>query len=540
MNRPVPDTGKVVMGRCGAATHYDVLIIGSGPGGSIAAMILASQGRRVLMVDRAEHPRFAIGESSTPIADALLEEIATRYALPQLRSLARWGTWQRELPGVRCGKKRGFSYFYHRSDIPQVRDLSADRLLVAASPSDEVADTHWYRADVDLYLVQAAAELGCEVLQRTEVTRLRRRGRWQIELQVVPNSPLTLDKRLVTADFIVDASGCGRVIASLLRLPTQTAQLATNTRSVFAHYQAVQPMETLLQSWGIDSGGYPFSPDDAAQHHLVNGGWLWCLRFQHGVTSVGWTAPQQHPSWCSHTGDTCVTLPRVLGSLVAQSPILAQMFQRAQPVLVDSVEDKSLPPQSGSGIIGRLQYFCEPLVGEGFAMLPTTASTLDPLHSTGLAHTISGALRVSEILLGPINQQRDRLRRYQRQVESEVRLLDRLISTAYASMHSMERFTAATMIYFAVAIRHEELRLTQPQLAQGEAFWGADQSDVLQIATSACQYLQRVPRDSAWLSTEALASAIQPLLRQLTKVPLLTAAAGGLYGYTFAEDGIGY
>ena len=44
------------------------------------------------------------------------------------------------------------------------------RLLVAASPNDEVADTHWLRADVDQHLALAAAAAGAELLEETEVT----------------------------------------------------------------------------------------------------------------------------------------------------------------------------------------------------------------------------------------------------------------------------------------------------------------------------------------------------------------------------------
>ncbi|MEM8736169.1 MAG: NAD(P)-binding protein, partial [Planctomycetota bacterium] len=89
----------------------DVAIIGSGFSASIAAAALTRAGRRVLMLDRNQHPRFAIGESSTPLADLLIERMAEQFCLPELQKLSRWGIWKRELPQVSCGKKRGFSYF---------------------------------------------------------------------------------------------------------------------------------------------------------------------------------------------------------------------------------------------------------------------------------------------------------------------------------------------------------------------------------------------------------------------------------------------
>ena len=91
-------------------------VIGSGFSGSLLARLLAKRGHSVVLLDRTPHPRFAIGESSTPLADYLLEQIADQYSLPELRSLSRWGTWQRDFPQLRAGKKRGFSYYSHHQN----------------------------------------------------------------------------------------------------------------------------------------------------------------------------------------------------------------------------------------------------------------------------------------------------------------------------------------------------------------------------------------------------------------------------------------
>ena len=71
--------------------RYDIIVVGSGFSGSLLAWILASQGRSVLLIDRSKHPRFAVGESSTPTADFLLAggriSVRSRLSLPRLRSL---------------------------------------------------------------------------------------------------------------------------------------------------------------------------------------------------------------------------------------------------------------------------------------------------------------------------------------------------------------------------------------------------------------------------------------------------------------------
>ena len=49
----------------------------------------------------------------------------------------------------------------------------APRLLVAASPNDEVADTHWYRPDFDQFLAREAEREGIEYLDQTTIEDVR-------------------------------------------------------------------------------------------------------------------------------------------------------------------------------------------------------------------------------------------------------------------------------------------------------------------------------------------------------------------------------
>ena len=81
----------------------DLAIVGSGFAGTLLAMIARRLGRSVLMIERGRHPRFAIGESSTPLANLWLEILADRYDLPRLRPLSQWGTWQASHPHIGCG-----------------------------------------------------------------------------------------------------------------------------------------------------------------------------------------------------------------------------------------------------------------------------------------------------------------------------------------------------------------------------------------------------------------------------------------------------
>src|SRR6266850_43083 len=92
---------------------FDLAIVGSGFGASLMAMIARRLEKSVVLLEKGSHPRFAIGESSTPLANLALEGLARRWDLPRVRPLTKWGSWQKSYPQLACGLKRGFSFFHH-------------------------------------------------------------------------------------------------------------------------------------------------------------------------------------------------------------------------------------------------------------------------------------------------------------------------------------------------------------------------------------------------------------------------------------------
>src|SRR3954468_17729647 len=92
----------------------DLAIVGSGFGGSLLSMVARRLGLRVVLLERGTHPRFAIGESASPLAGVIIEQLAGRYGLPRLAPLAAYGAWRRNYPHVTCGLKRGFTYYKHQ------------------------------------------------------------------------------------------------------------------------------------------------------------------------------------------------------------------------------------------------------------------------------------------------------------------------------------------------------------------------------------------------------------------------------------------
>lgn len=404
---------------------FDIAVVGSGFGGSLTAMIARQLGRSVILIERGRHPRFAIGESSTPLANLLLEEIAREYQLDALLPLTKWGTWQAALPQIACGLKRGFTFYHHELGNEWKADESRrNELLVGASPHDRVADTHWYRADVDHFFVREAQRLGVECVDRTELNAI------EISNDAVHLSGPNFS---TTARFVVDASGPRGFLFRALGLQERPFENFPATQALYTHFENVERWTDLP----CYSGGEPPYPvDDAAVHHIFPGGWIWVLRFNNGITSAGVATMREVKSW-----------DQVLESL----PSVRQQFERAKPVLPFF----HLP---------RVAFRATRAVGPGWAMLPSAAGSIDPLLSTGFPLTLWGVARLAKIM--EQNWEPKALREYERLTFAELDRTANLIARLYSHFDQFDKFCDVAMKYFAAASYAEAARrLNRPDKA---------------------------------------------------------------------------
>lgn len=399
-----------------------VVIIGSGFSGSLLAWILSSRGVDVAIVDAQTHPRFAIGESSTPIADLLLRQLGEKYELQPLCDLSTYGTWKKTHPRLTCGKKRGFSYYHHHDKDGFTEDNVGQRsLLAAASSSDASADTHWYRSEVDDYFFKQAILSGATPYSATSVVDIEPIGN---NYRIVCGGNFTGD---LIAEHIIDASGRAAVTSRLLDKPDRTDELKTKTTATYGHYRGVRSWNDYLQTHGFDTSSDPFDCDEAAQHHTTADGWTWMLRMDNDITSIG---------FCSGVGK--------------QNTF--REYSAFQWMMQDAVQ---VYPAAGEPLVHRprLQAYRDPIVSERIWLMPGAAITLDPLHSTGIAMGIAGVQRIADRLL---SRDPKAISEYETGINNEVHLLDELVSTAYAVIDHPARFHTACMIYFTAAIVSEE------------------------------------------------------------------------------------
>jgi FADH2 O2-dependent halogenase len=446
----------------------DVGILGAGFGGSLMAILLRRIGLRPVLIDRGSHPRFAIGESSTPIADLVLGELSARYDLPRIAPLGKYGTWRRAYPRLTCGLKRGFSYFCHRPGEPFTPNATHDNeLLVAASSSDDASDTHWYRPEFDQLLADEAVREGVEYFDRARITAIGHDPHgWRIEAQRHPtgDQPLAAESTgnsllEIHARFLIDASGDGCVLARHLDIATDPAPLRTRSRAIFAHFEGVRPWHDLLVERGARVTDHPFRCDAAALHHILDRGWMWVLGFgdgdRAGVTSAGFVLDCD--AWPL---DPDKPIQREWDEIMARFPTLAEQFAQATVVA----------PEGGLRRSGRLQRIARRAAGSDWAMLPTTAGIIDALHSTGNAHNLTGIQRLVHLLEEHWGRPGlpAALAEYDRAVRLEIAQIDQLVHGCFVAFRRFELLTAFATWYFVAATTSEERR--RAGVAAGDLF----------------------------------------------------------------------
>jgi FADH2 O2-dependent halogenase len=374
----------------------------------------------------------------------LIEELADRYDLPRLRPFSKWGTWRAAYPHVACGLKRGFSFFRHEPGQRFADDAAhARQLLVAASPNDAIADTHWYRPDFDHWLVREAEAAGVCYLDAASLEA----PTFDLGHPTVEGTREGARFR-VAAKFLVDASGPRGFLWSRLRLGDAPHEWLPPTQALYSHFEGVERWDALVPSGGTP----PYPVDDAAVHHVLPGAWIWLLRFDNGVTSAGVAATDAVArAYGLHEGEHAWT------RLLADYPSVQAQFvaARATRPFVHAP---------------RVAHRTAVVAGRDWALLPSAAGVIDPLLSTGFPLTLLGIGRLAQVLEdtqdGPERQAA--LARYAHDTAEELRVTERLVAALYATMGDFPVFKRLSALYFAAASYAETVRrLGQPERARG-------------------------------------------------------------------------
>jgi FADH2 O2-dependent halogenase len=418
------------------------------------ARVLVVLGYDVVLLERGTHPRIAIGESSTPLANLSLERLGRRYGLADCYRLATHGRWLEHYPDLRCGLKRGFTFYRHHPDQPFAdRGFDSERLLVTASPNDAVADTHWFRSDVDHHFVREAVAVGVDYRDRAELSTME-----TVSSGVRLTGSRNGERFELETAFVIDASGPAGFLARQLAIPSGLERTETRSSLVFSHFSDVRPMRDVVP--GLPPGPYP--DEWAAVHHVIDEGWMYSLGFDHGVTSAGFVLTPRGLAGLpgAETGDAS----RLWTALLERYPTIGRAFADAKPVM---------PLGFRRGIQHRLTRAS----GDRWVLLAHAYAFVDPLFSTGIAWSLRAIERLA-LMFEPHSGARSapnaaELARYDASLDAEADQIDWMVAAAYEGMAHFDLFAAHAMLYFAtVSYAEVRQRLTADDQAAWSGFLG--------------------------------------------------------------------
>lgn len=317
-------------------TETDILIIGAGPSGTVAAAYLRGRGHIVTMVERTRFPRLVVGESLLPLSMGHFEEVGLLPAL--------------DAKGFEV--KAGAKFYRDDSEF----HLSFNDTYTPGW------DWTWQvpRTDFDSTLADAVQRKGADIRYGTTITGIRfLTDNLEVDIRSDKGTEETL-----TCRFIIDSSGNGGVMAQLMGIPTHAAQ--TGRMAAFTHVDDTtrhlhpQPMQICF---------------DVLERDL----WFWVIPFSNGVTSIGMVGGKDYF--------------KEFGSM-PDGDALRRMIQRSARYRDRFGEQPFLfSPQ----VFNDYTRATERLIGDRFVLTGNCAEFLDPVFSSGVAFATESGLLAAKL-----------------------------------------------------------------------------------------------------------------------------------------------
>lgn len=316
----------------------DVLIIGAGPSGAVAAGLLRKKGWDVLVLEKQHFPRFSIGESLLPQCMEFVAEAGMTEA-------------------VEAG---GFQYkngaAFHHAGCDTAFDFR-EKFSPGPGTTFQVE-----RARFDQILAGEAEKAGADVRFGHEIVAVDFEGDMpRVDVQTDEGRAFQ-----VSARFVLDASGFGRVLPRLLDLETPSSFPVR--MSLFTH------VEDRIDA--VDHDRDKILITVHPEHHDV---WYWLIPFGNGRSSLGVVARPEFVE--RYQGDAGQRLQQI----VHEDPNLARLLANAH---------WDTPAREIRGYSANVKQ----LWGRHFALLGNAAEFLDPVFSSGVTIAMKSASLAANVL----------------------------------------------------------------------------------------------------------------------------------------------
>ena len=319
----------------------DVLVIGAGPAGTVAASIIKKAGFDVRIVEKVKFPRFVIGESLLPRCMEALSEAGFIDAIKEKGFQEKFGA-----KFVKNGKV--CDYFF------------ADQFTAGWSWTWQVP-----RAEFDKVLADTVEKMGVPVSYETTVTGITFNGSDSVTTVEGPDGTISE----IAARFIIDGSGYGRVIPRLFNLDKPSNLPPRKT--LFAHV--------------VDTKR---SIDDEPNRITIivhqEGIWIWVIPFSNGITSVGFVGDPEFFKQYEGSNE------EQLRTLIASQPYLSERLKDVEFVFEPRVLESWSTTSST-------------FYGEGFVLTGNVTEFLDPVFSSGVTLATVSSQLAARLVIRKLN-----------------------------------------------------------------------------------------------------------------------------------------
>ena len=307
----------------------DVLIIGAGPSGAVAASYLHNNGVSIKVVEKSKFPRFVIGESLIPRCMDHFEAVGL----------------------MECLKEKGFEV------KTGARFMQGSKICEFDFSKKHTKGWDWTwqvpRADFDKTLTDELTKRGVDIDFEKEVTAVNfSNGR--STTTILDNDG---NASQIEAKYIIDSSGFGRVLPRLLDLE-KPSEIPKHS-SIFTHVKDVRRLE----GWE----GHRITFDIVSTET-----WLWVIPFSNGYTSIGYVGPTAY-----------------LESFKGSNTEKLQEMMKLSDHYYDRFE--SLPYEFEPKMIKNIAKSVTQLYGDGYVLTGNSAEFLDPVFSSGVTFATESA-----------------------------------------------------------------------------------------------------------------------------------------------------
>ncbi len=325
--------------------HCDVLVVGGGPAGATIGALLAERSRDVVVMEKAHHPRFHIGESLLPANVALLDRLGVRDQVERI-GMPKWGV----------------------EFVSPNHDHKA--FVEFGEAWDKTMPYAWQvrRADFDEILFRNAAAKGARTLEGYRVRDVA----FDAEGATVQVELDDGARQTWRTKFLVDASGRDTLLASQFKCKEKNPR--HNSAALYGHFTGATRLEGKLE------GNITILWFDH--------GWFWFIPLADGTTSIGAVC------WPHYLKSRKKPLPEFFRDTIALCPELAKRLEGAA-LVGDEVH-----------ATGNYSYSSTKSSGERFLMLGDAYAFIDPVFSSGVYLAMQSAFEGADVVAATLDMPR--------------------------------------------------------------------------------------------------------------------------------------